>query len=166
MNLKGSIAAALLGLVAGVGCSSTPSTSTTASGSVAPAKWSVEAKASVRQLMAMAAQGPELDCAVDVVTSIYSPEDWTYAVAHPTVNGQEAQVPARMKDLEGRSAQELERRCGIKDTRAEDKAKADAMKAWNAAVDEWNALSDQQRVGFDSYTAWAKANGKPLSSPN
>lgn len=172
MNIRTTIAVTLLGLVAGVGCSSSPSPATMSAGSVATTKWSAEAKAGVRQLMAVAAQGPELDCSVDVVTSIYSPEDWTYAVAH----GSDADLPARMKDLEDKDIRELERRCGIKDTRVEDQAKADAMTAWNAAVDEWNTLTDQRDAAhapavivdgraFGSYGDWAKAFGKPLSPP-
>lgn len=52
----------------------------------------------------------------------------------------------------------------------------DAMKAWNAAVDEWNALTQKRDAtgaktvivdgrSFEDYEAWATANGKPLTSP-
>lgn len=50
------------------------------------------------------------------------------------------------------------------------------MKAWNDAVDEWNALVKQRDAArdrtvvvagksFDTYKDWAAANGKPLAAP-
>lgn len=121
--------------------------------------------------MAMAYQAPQLDCALDVIVSIYTPEDWAYSAGHSS-----AELTGRAKELEDQSAAELERRCGIKDTRAEDKAKSDAMTAYNAAVQEWNKLTEARDAAgarqvvvdgrsFDSYVDWAKAFGKPTAMP-
>ncbi|HEV7534725.1 MAG TPA: hypothetical protein VGP90_03770 [Acidimicrobiia bacterium] len=139
--------------------------------------WSAEAKASARQLLAYTAQGPELDCAVEVLTSVYSPEDWSYAVAHPIVNDQvPAGFPARMTALDDQSRKLMESRCGIKDTRSADAAKAAAMKAYNDAVGEWNTLTEKRDAAgaktvvvngrsFEDFKAWATANGKPTAPP-
>lgn len=184
MNTKRSIAAAALVALAAVAgaCSSDPknapatsagaigSSSTTTSAS--SLKWTAEAKTSVRSLMAMAAQGTQLDCAVDVVTSVYTPEDWTYLVAHMN----QTDEPAALKAKDDAAAKEMESRCGIKDTRAEDAAKDAAMKAWNDAVGEWNKLTEQRDAtgaktvvvngqSFEDYKAWAAANGKPTEMP-
>lgn len=165
MNLRHvSAAVALAAIVTGAGCSSqttTPkaATSPTTSKPAAASKWTDDEKTSVRQLMAMAAVGQQLDCAVQVVTETYTPDDWTYLVAHMN----QTDEPSALKDKDDQSAKTMESRCGIKDTRAEDKAKADAEKAYNAAVDEWNALTDAQRDGFNGYSDWAAKNGKPTS---
>ena len=44
--------------------------------------------------------------------------------------------------------------------------RAEAMDAYNAAIDEWNALVDAGRSdGYASYEEWARDNGKPLEPP-
>lgn len=118
--------AALLGLaIVGAGCSGGGATTkSTAAGAVAvssttptitgAAKWTADEKAGVRQVAAIEAQGPQLDCAVNVITGIYSPDDWTFVVAHPTVNGDESQLPARIQELNTDATQALAQRCGIK----------------------------------------------------
>jgi hypothetical protein len=113
-----SVAVFAMGASALAGCSAaaTSKTAASTSKSAAPPAWTASATASVRQLLAMAYQGKDLDCAVGVITATYTTEDWAYVVAHPTVDGQPTSTtfPPRLVAMEAAGTKALEGRCGIK----------------------------------------------------